>query len=87
MDLELRELGGEAAEGVCLSAESATSHKTCRAWQPGACQALEVCMQPLLARDEHLFKVCPHASSTKHPLHAYVKCEPLRAAAKRPGAC
>ena len=58
MDPELRQLGGEAAEGVCLSAKSATSHNTCRAGQPGACQAGEKCMQPLLARDEHLFKVC-----------------------------
>jgi hypothetical protein len=68
VDPELPQLGEEAADGVCLTAKSATNHQTCEAGRPGACQAGEACMQPLLARTEHLFKVGPHSPCARAPL-------------------
>lgn len=44
-------------DGVCLSAKSAASHEACRARGGAGCKAGEVCMQPVLANDECLYKV------------------------------
>ena len=57
----------ESLDGVCLSARSAASHAACRAGEPAGCRAGELCMQPLLARDEHLYKVCIGSPDT--PFH------------------
>ena len=46
-----------SSDGVCLSASSAASHEACRAADGDACRAGESCMQPVLAEDEHLYKV------------------------------
>ena len=46
------------AHGVCLSARSAADHAVCGAGHDGLCGTDEVCMRPLLAENELLFKVC-----------------------------
>ena len=45
-------------DGVCLSARSAASHEACREGDEAGCRAGEMCMHPVLAKDEHLYKVC-----------------------------
>ena len=62
-------------DGVCLSARSVASNEACRAGNRGTCRAGELCMQPVLASDEHLFKVCTHLahSATGSPRIALLK--------------
>ncbi len=45
-------------DGVCLSAGSAATHEACTAGDGTGCMAGELCMMPVLAKDEHLYKVC-----------------------------
>ncbi len=46
------------SDGVCLSARSAASHEACSEGDEAGCRAGEMCMHPVLAKDEHLYKVC-----------------------------
>ena len=46
------------AHGFCLSARSAADRAVCGTGHDGLCGTDEVCMRPLLAENESLFKVC-----------------------------
>lgn len=68
------ELPGGALKGVCLSARSAARHQGCSA-EPGVdCGVGEACMQPVLAKDEHLFKVCACQQHVFDMLSSHCTC-------------
>ena len=46
------------AHGICLSARSAADRAVCGTGHDGLCGTDEVCMRPLLAEHQLLFKVC-----------------------------
>ena len=66
---QLREPSQILLDGLCLSARSAASHEACRAEGGAGCQAGEVCMQPVLAKDEYLYKVRTCRQFPHTPVH------------------
>jgi len=58
--LQSNQIGKIPEDGVCLSARSVAGNEACRAGNRGTCKAGELCLQPVLASDEHLFKVRTH---------------------------
>ena len=69
--------GQNSLDGICLSARSAASHEACSEGDEAGCTAGEICMHPVLAKDEHLYKVCtytlapscPFIGRRKMPMH------------------